>query len=217
MLARALLVFLVVMNLGVGLWWLFGTTTPVAASVVTGDDVPTLQLVSERLTTRAPAGPTGRNAALPADAACISLGPFTDAAAASAAAERLPALRTRVSERTSGRRRGWRVLLPPQPSAEAAQALGARVAAAGFRDYFVMRDGVDANAIALGRFQSEQAARRHAAAVSAAGFPARVEPPGGGAATVWLDLALAPDADPDAVQLSMGVSEQRPIDCELLR
>ncbi|CAA9351505.1 MAG: hypothetical protein AVDCRST_MAG71-2799 [uncultured Lysobacter sp.] len=221
MLPRALLVFLLVLNLGVGLWWWLGASTPASVAMAAGTQVPELQLASEQpagSASPAPAvAPLGGTAPLPADAACISLGPFADATAAAAVATRITAIRTRVAARASGRVRGWRVFVPPQSSPEAAQALGARIAAAGFADYFVMRTGADTNAIALGRFQSEQAARRHAAAVAAAGFPARAEAVGGGPTVTWLDLALAPDADPDAVQAAASVTEQRPIDCQMLQ
>jgi hypothetical protein len=67
----------------------------------------------------------------------------------------------------------WRVWLPRLPTAEAAQATAARIGEAGFSDYLVVRDGADANTIALGRYGSEEAARRRTAALRASGFPAR--------------------------------------------
>ena len=68
---------------------------------------------------------------------------------------------------------GWRVYLPRLPSPDAAQAIAARIGEAGFSDYLVVRDGADANTIALGRYGSEDAARRRSVALRAAGFPAR--------------------------------------------
>ncbi|MGN6113201.1 MAG: SPOR domain-containing protein, partial [Luteimonas sp.] len=68
---------------------------------------------------------------------------------------------------------GWRVYLPRLPSADAAQATAARIAESGFSDYMVVRDGADANTIALGRYGTESAAQRRAASLRAAGFPAR--------------------------------------------
>ena len=65
--------------------------------------------------------------------------------------------------------RGWRVYLPPLATAEEATATAGRISAAGFRDYFIVREGAEANSVALGRFGSETAARRHADALNAAG------------------------------------------------
>src|SRR5688500_10067036 len=126
MFARALLVFLLVMNLGVALWWALRPAGAPAVTAAQADAAPRLQLVSEQRTEAPPpAPPVATQAALPADAVCVSLGPFPDAATAQALVPRLPAapLRARTSERAAGRVRGWRVLVPPQGSAEAAQAM----------------------------------------------------------------------------------------------
>lgn len=222
MLVRALFVFLIVLNLGIALWWALHPVAPTGPAVDLGEGVARLQLLSERGAAPAVAGVAGvalprvDTGALVEGAVCISLGPFPDTAAAAAAAGRVDALRSRVSERSGGRPRGWRVIVPPQASPEQAQAVAARIAAAGITDYFVMRTGADANAVALGRYQSEDAARRRAQTLTAAGFAVRAEPVGSGPVVAWLDLALPPDADPDAVQAAAGVSEQRPVDCASL-
>jgi hypothetical protein len=226
MFARALLVLLVVLNLGVAAWWRLHEPAAGAAVDALPGNVPRLQLASERRNVAsnvapapAPATQAPVDAAPAADAVCASLGPYPDAAAAAAAQTRIEAqvLRSRVGERSVGRARGWRVLVPALPSAAEAEALAARIAMAGFSDYFVMREGRDANAVALGRFQSERAARRHAEAVAAAGFPAvRVEAIGV-APQAWLDVALAAGSDPAVAQAAAGAAQTRPLDCAALR
>lgn len=225
MFARALLVLLVVLNLGVAAWWWLHEPVAAAAIEPLPDGVPRLQLASERGTdVKATAAPmpvvqAPVAAGPPADAVCASLGPYPDAAAASAARSRISTrvLRSRISERSVGRARGWRVLVPALASAAEAEALAARIAAAGFDDYFVMREGADANAVALGRFQSEQAARRRAGALAAAGFPMVRAEPVGVARHAWLDVALAPGDDAAAVRAVGGAAQAQALDCAALR
>src|SRR5688500_9635417 len=117
MFARALIVLLVILNLGVAAWWVRRTDPPAPASTPHPRGVPRLQLVSEtdagtRAQVAAPqAGepltpapsPAGSAPDAPAPAIdetgqppaiaalCFSFGPFPDAASASAAQARLPA------------------------------------------------------------------------------------------------------------------------------
>jgi len=144
---------------------------------------------------------------------CLSFGPFTDAAALAGARTSLQpqVLRMRVAQRTAGRARGWRVVVPPLATPEAAVALAERIRAAGISEYFVMREGVDANAIALGRYRSEAAAREHAAKVAAAGFAAQAEPVGGGPLRDWIDVAATAGASPTPSPEVPRV----PLDCAL--
>ncbi|WP_330969391.1 SPOR domain-containing protein, partial [Lysobacter sp. A3-1-A15] len=109
--------------------------------------------------------------------------------------------------------RGWRVLIPPQPSLEAAQALAERIGQAGYEDYLVMREGEDANAIALGRYGGESTARRRVASLEAAGFDQAVAQPLGDAAQVWLDLGVEAGFDADAAQSATGAPRRVPRDC----
>ncbi|WP_296753734.1 hypothetical protein [Thiobacillus sp.] len=55
--------------------------------------------------------------------------------------------------------RHW-VIFPPLPSAESAGAKLGELAAAGVQDAFVVRDGVWRNAISLGLYANDEAARR---------------------------------------------------------
>jgi cell division septation protein DedD len=68
---------------------------------------------------------------------------------------------------------GWRVYLPQLATAAEAEATASRIRDAGFSDYLVMRGDDDANAIALGRYSTRDAAQRRTASLRAAGFQAR--------------------------------------------
>jgi len=213
MLIRALIVLLLVLNIGVATWWLT-RPSPEPSPVAAPSPVPSLELVDE-------SRPGPAAAAVPAPAApvglpglCVSYGPFASAEAAAQARERVRPLsaRARIREVAAGPSRGWKVWLPPYPSAEEVEAVSARVAAAGFSDRFVVREGRDANSLALGRFASEAPARQHAAALVAAGFPARAEPIGSGQVSHWLDVTARP-ADAPRLGPLAAAGEAREFDC----
>lgn len=252
MLVRALVVLLVVLNLGVAAWWASRTPSPQAVATEQPAGVPRLQLVSEAPARSAPAAatpvapaPTGSTpvtpapagpstakvapvAAAPAPAAspaaatapvqCYSFGPFADAGAAQNAQSVLQAVSQRVAQREerSGGARGWRVYVPAAASLADAQAMTQRIAAAGFNDFFIVRDGAEPNSIALGRYRSEDSAKRRADTLSAAGFPARAEPLGEGKVAYWLDVLPAPQFDITRAQAAMTVPSRR-LDCARLR
>lgn len=148
---------------------------------------------------------------------CFSVGPFADAAAADAARAKLQPLAQKVSSRSlasGGNSRGWRVYLPAA-SAEAAQATAQRIREAGFSDLFVM-SGAEANAIALGRFRSEESARKRGAELAAKGFSAKVEALGDSAGQVWLDAASV-GAKGEALRVAAGAQRWRGISCDKVR
>ncbi|HMT39160.1 MAG TPA: SPOR domain-containing protein, partial [Thermomonas sp.] len=147
--------------------------------------------------------------------ACLSFGPFADAAARDALRPALAsALQLVAREQPAKPTRGWRVMLPAQPTREAAVALAERIKAAGINDLYVMGEGPEANSIALGRFGAEEAARRREAELRAKGFPAQASPLGGSPAQWWLDVRLSANADRAAVA-AFGPS--RPVACDTLR
>jgi len=155
-----------------------------------------------------------------AKAQCFSIGPFADAAAADAARAKLQPLAQKLATRaqagTSNPSRGWRVYLPPAASAEAAQATAQRIRAAGFSDLFVMGGGgADANGIALGRFRSEESARKRASSLSEAGFPARVEALGETASATWIDASTT-TSNGDALRRAAGAQRWRTVSCGTL-
>lgn len=262
MLTRALIVVLVVLNLGVAAWWIW---RPEPSARADEDDLPTgiaqLRLLQEvdrppvETPARAavadtPAPATARENAPPAPAVpeqapataaappaeepsaaqspapeppkttppasrCYRIGPYPDELARTAA---LPALRPyastmRSSETRPASGRGWRVIVPPAADAGAAKAMADRIRAAGFTDYFVVSEGADAHAIALGRFSSEDRARQHATTLQAAGFPARAEALGDARPQYWVDIVAEADAQPAAIRTAAGGPDVRPGDC----
>lgn len=247
MLLRALVVLLLVLNLGVAAWWALRAPPTPPPALAQPPGVARLQLVietrpaapapsptpSSSAPTALPPAPVAAPVAAPvvaatpapaADAArdpgarCYSVGPFADAAAAQHARELLMAVSTRVEsrEQRSGTTRGWRVYLPAAPTLEAAQATAARISAAGFNDFLIVRQGNEANSIALGRYRGEESAQKRAQSLVAAGFPARAEPLGDGRLSVWLDLVAKPGFDPARAEAAVLVPA-RPLDCARLR
>jgi len=276
MLTRALIVVLVILNLGVALWWLLrgepvsepaaspvgvaqldvlpSTQAPPAAATPT-DNAPALQDVTPasasaaaRVTpevpptavaaTPAPApaatapavapGPAAAPAVAPpapvappaAPAQCVSLGPFADRATAQAAQSRAgSALRTaRLREVADAGATRYRVLLPPAASREEAQATVKRIVAAGVSDYYIIAQGEETHAIALGQYRNREGADRRLAALSAAGFKAKMVASGGdGSAQWWLDATLAAGTEAAAARQRSGAAQQRSLECAHVR
>lgn len=220
MLARALIVLLLVLNLGVALWWATrGEPAPPAPDAVQQQaGVDTLRLLREIPPGERPeprmSRPAPQAAADPET--CLAFGPFDDQAKAEAARARLQPMvaRLHVRKAAAAPARDWRVWLPPLADRAAAQAMAARVAAAGFKDYFIVSGGADANGIALGLFRSEEAARRHEAALRAAGFAnVRSEPMGVADVTTWIDVAAPASFDPAAARAALGTVGVEALDC----
>lgn len=238
MFARALIVLLLVLNLGVAAWWWLRPPAPAAAPPAQASGVPRLRLLSEvvpvRGVDRAPPvaiapgisatpAPPAATAAAPAAAvagapACFTAGPFTDAATAATARTALRARGAQADERMETVAGGgpWNVAIAPQADRAAAQALGQRIAAAGFTDYYVVSGGTQANAIALGRFGNQAAATRHRDALVAAGFAAQVQPPPGAPPRHWLDVRATAAFDAAAARTALG-APLRPAACGALR
>jgi len=218
MILRATIVLLLMLNLGAAAWWWVGADAGAAEPAPPGRDPssePGLRLVTEAApvafaippaampanapTASATAGTT--EPAPPPGAACMRFGPFADAASRDAARVSLTALASTVLARdTPGRAsRGWWVFLPALPTRDEARALGERVKAAGITDWYVMGEGEQANSIALGRYGSEDAARRREADIRAKGFPAQAAALGNRAPQWWLDARIAEGVTPTAL------------------
>jgi hypothetical protein len=211
MFPRALLVLLVVLNLGVAAWWLSrpAPTPPPLPEVP--DGVPRLQLVGE----------SGQSVPAPATVApvvCLRLGPYADPAELQRARLRLQSLAIDASVVREAREPAarWRVMLPPPAGEEDAQALAQRIADAGFGDLQVVGQGIEAGSIALGVFTGEVAAQTHRDALRTAGFDARLYPDGGDAQwlLVSLDAAQAQDLDERHLRAELGALRAEPVPCE---
>lgn len=229
MMMRALIVLLVILNLGVAAWW-WGRSEPVdqpppAAPV----GVATLELVTParadadaRPSAQPDSTPRAPIAAaeLPANAVCFRAGPYTDRGTAERSASPLGsrALRARARELPAAGASGYRVLLPPSASREQALALAQRVGAAGFNDYLVVNDGDEANSVALGRYRSRDAALRRQDEMIAAGFDAQVRASGRGVASQWwLELATPANTQVDELRPLLASAELSAQSCVGLR
>ncbi|HEX7802707.1 MAG TPA: SPOR domain-containing protein [Pseudoxanthomonas sp.] len=233
MLIRALIVLLIVLNVGVAAWWISRPEPPPPALPTQPADVPRLQLLNESgKTTVPPLTPAPVPAPVPsppaavaaagpaAPAQCFSVGPFADQAAAGAAATRIGSqiMRGNPREVPGKTAQGYNVVLPPQADREAAQALAQRIGAAGFDDYLVVNSGAQTNGIALGRYRSREGAERRQSALRAAGFDAQLQPIGDeGVAQWWLDIAAAAGVTAPALRSGTGAAQSRSLDCALLR
>ena len=232
MLLRAAIVFLLVLNIGIAAWWLSGgNAAPGPAAAPVPANVPGLRLVSEipaRQPVAAPSPPAAVSAevsAAPAQAPagetvaaaqCLRFGPFADGPSRDSARSALSAAGIAAVPRDTAARsgRGWKVHVPSFASREEAKAMGERIKAAGISDWYVMNDGGDANSIALGRYGSEEAARRREAELQAKGIPAQAEPLGDTTAQAWLDARLPADANRAALA---AIAPSKPVDCASLR
>lgn len=247
MLLRSLVILLLILNLGVITWWATRGASEVVAPVVLPDDVPRLQLAGEAApapanattaaavddvdaaTSIAPSLAPGNDAAAPLAAAtpvlapadppqCHALGPFADAAARNAAQARLSGVVVRAATRDVREvPRGWRVWMRPLADRSAANAMVARLVAAGFNDYYVIADGDEANGIALGRFGNEAGANSRAGALRAAGFEARAEPLGNALVRYWLDVMAAEGSSGEALRALVSAPRVEPRDCNAAR
>lgn len=223
MLTRALIVLLLVLNLGVALWWLL---QPAAATVEHEPRVggaALLELVEQpRPTATAGAGQRplrgvalGPMAANSMPESCHRFGPFRDADAAASAMARLESrvMLARLRREWPGAGDSWRVY-HQAASVEAAAGAAQRIADAGFDDYYVVREGVDAGSVALGLYRARARADVRADALRQAGFVVQVEPVGGGDPDYWIEVAAAPgfDASRAAADAGAGSVEDRGCD-----
>ncbi|MFL6591806.1 MAG: hypothetical protein ACJ8GK_03750 [Luteimonas sp.] len=206
MLTRALILLLLVLNLGVATWWWLRPAADTRAAATVDPLVPRLRLVGEKGV--AAARPQA-SVARPAPA-CFEFGPFDDAVSFAHAQAVLQQVATRMEVRREPGGRGWRVWMPPLPDLEAARAMAARIVAAGLKDYYVVPNGAEANSIALGRYGNAAAAQRRQQTLRAAGFESLAEPLGSGPR--WLRVAMgveAPAWSPGADMMAL----QHPLDC----
>jgi len=232
MLARMALVWLLLMNLAVIAWWAMPQrAAPARTGIATA---PPGVAVLERVEPAAVAAPqavspvadgpvSGAPAVGPerkaiAEPVCVAYGPYTDEAEAYAARGRLSAWGATGTLRrvATSRAGGYTVSMPPLGSREAALATAERLRAAGFQDLMVIGSGEQANGIALGRFGSEDNARRHQAALQEKGFAARIAPVGddGSATQYWLDVRAPAGFDADGRRPALAATQARTLRCE---
>jgi len=151
---------------------------------------------------------------------CISLGPFTEMAQVQAALRALGSdvERFRLREVIVPANTRYRILIPPTESRAQAEAEVQRIAAAGFSDYFIINEGADTHAIALGQFRNQQGAQSRLAELKAAGFAAQlrttVEVPH---SNWWIDTIPIAPATPATLQQRSSAAQWQALDCARLR
>lgn len=233
MLIRALIVLLVVLNLGVAAWWLTRSEPPPPAPPEIPAGVAILELVgapeapAARPAAASPVAPPAQTAPAVAapvtstpDAAatagvCFRVGPFVDRAAAEQSRGRFASItgRTALRETPGTGASGYRVSLPPSATREDAVAMAQRIGAAGFDDFLVVNQGEETNGIALGRYRSREGAERRQSQLVAAGFPAQIHAIGEeGPSRWWLDVAAPAGTRAAALRASVAVPVE-PQDC----
>ena len=169
--------------------------------------------------TPAPEPPPTPVPAVPAPV-CARIGPFADEASLAATRQRLANLlgAYKVAWQQTATTSVWRVWVPPQGSREQADAMAKRIAAAGFSDYFVIRQGDQAHAVALGQFRQEQGANRRRDALVAAGFPAEVVRSDTAVSRATLQVRLADGASLGGLRARAGKDLRvDSIDCAQVR
>ena len=156
----------------------------------------------------------------PAVVQCASLGPYATQAQAQAALTALgaDAARPRLREVPGKAANSYRVLIAPAASREEAQATAKRIVDAGFSDYFIVSQGEEANAVALGQYRNREGAERRLASLTAAGFPAKLATSGTEIApSWWVDAATAGAATPASLKQRAAATQQQSLDCARLR
>ena len=156
----------------------------------------------------------------PAVVQCASLGPYATQAQAQAAMSALgaDAARPRLREVSGKAASSYRVLIAPAASREEAQATAKRIVEAGFSDYFIVSQGEEANAVALGQYRNREGAERRLASLTAAGFPAKLAASGTEIApSWWVDTATAGAATPASLKQRTAAAQQQSLDCARLR
>lgn len=213
MLARALLLLLLLMNLGVAAWWALRVEpvdTPAAPP--RADGVPSLRLLSEVEATGTIAdtpelaGPPEPEGGTPGER-CRQIGPFLTQADLRRAMTALTPVVDRIQFRESRAQanRGFWVFLPAQQTREQALATARQLSARGLRDYYVVTAGDRENTISLGLFRDRPNAETRRAEVERLGFEPQLQERIEEIPNYWIEFAA--DADLEwTTRLSPGAA-----------
>ena len=218
MIARPVLVFLIVLNLGAALWWALHTAR--APAPARADALPPLEIAKD---VGNPAAVVPDNVAVTsqttaaglADARCVLLGAYGEARDVQRALTALRGIGLQADAVTRlNSPRGFNVLIPPLSSPEAAADVQAKLRAAGFQDQFLIRQGAQSNGIALGRFGTEAAARALLARLKAAGFQAQLSPVGASTTELWIRALHGSEQDETALRKLASAPQAKSIACD---
>lgn len=215
MIARACLVFLVMMNLAVAVWWIAQPTSVPMMPDEPLAGVDRLQLLDEAAVIASASTSITRDD----NQRCVRFGPFPADDLLTHARQVLVALADGAGVKqlqiSASPADTWRVVMPPLPDAEQARATAHRISTAGFDDYLVIGDGAEAHSIVLGQYSTAEAARKRQAALDDAGFRTQVHPEGG--TSRYLAIALSASADVAGLRGEIAALRADPIDCAVLQ
>ena len=220
MLARALLLSLLLMNLGVAAWWYWRPATPLPSTPPTDEGIAPLRLLSEidaeRSSGDAPelAGPAEPRGGDP-NQRCLRIGPFLTQADLRRAMNALtPAVdRIQFSETRVLTNRGFWVFLPAEGTREAALATARQLSGKGLRDYYVVTAGDRENTISLGLYRDQINATARQREVQALGFEPQLQERQDETPNYWIELAAAPDLDWREQLGGYAGVDSAPMDC----
>ena len=213
---RAVLLLLVCMNAGVGLWWALHRDPvhqPLPA-LERGVSGLTLLRETERSTLPAAAELEAAPEPLADMPLCLSIGPFETPADLRASMGRLmPQVgRIQFRELPATALRGYRVFLPAAASRADALASARALAARGLRDYYVVTAGDQQNTVSLGLFRDLENAKRRQVEVAALGYTATVEARTEQVPQWWIDIAAPAGFDWTRV-LPGSTAQARTVPC----
>jgi hypothetical protein len=136
----------------------------------------------------------------PRDPACFTLGPFAKAQTANRSITSLKALGVEVKRRQVSRRtpKGYWVYLPASKSYQSAKRKVKELQKKGLKDLFIMGKGSRKNAISLGLFKQESAAKDRFKQVKKLGLKAVLETQYRLSEQAWLDITV-PDGKASTV------------------
>ncbi len=154
----------------------------------------------------------------PVPLACLEWGTFNSQELDRArqwSAEHLPA--AKLSTRGEPPKAPWMVIVPPQASASAAQAMAAQFAKNGVQDFFVVQEGPYQHGISLGVFRTEEGAKRHASTLQAKGIrTAKVVARPNSVHRNWVRLQGVDQTGRDAIAQAQTLFAQSTLrECEL--
>ena len=202
MFVRLLFLLLLALNLGAGVWLLFGHAPAAPLPPATDPGVAELRLWSEipksaRPADTSPGAPPLASAVAVAASpltgeTCKTVGPFMTTADMRSAMQTLSPRVARIQYREEqvSRSHGYWVYLPAVASREAALDEARQLAAKDIHDYYVVTAGDSQNTISLGLFNDEGNANKRLAMLVGKGFPAKVEQRIDTEPAYWLDYAV---------------------------
>lgn len=200
MLPRALVLLLVVMNIGALAWWALHVEAGAEPVAATDNGTPALVLLSESEVAHRQGSSEELSAAPEPSSAtprCETIGPFATPADVRKAIDTLAPLVGRLQQRqTMGTAAtGYRVYVAALASRDAALEAARQLASKGMNDYYVVTSGDEVNTISLGLFQDLANATKRRDEIRKIGFDARLEPKVGEVPQYWIDVTVAPDFD----------------------